>query len=703
MTPLHHLAWPEEQAPDALEALARASRMERAADTPPVPPGAPLAARLDARAAACGIELERTYTTWAEVPRFVAHGGPALVPLADHGMLALLGSRGRHALLLAPTLQVHAVPTEALHAVLRAGDLAAAEREADALLEAADVDVRRRARARTTLLEQGSGARWAAECIRLRIAPGRPFGDHVRAAGLHRQLATLLGLQLEQQVLLLLAWWTVGRGALEGTLDWSWLLGWALLLLTLVPLKAASTWLQGTLTLGLGTLLRQRLLVGATRLHPDTLRREAVGQLMGRVLEAESLELLVLAGGFTSLLAVLETVVAAAVLSLGAGAPLLLPLFLAWNGLVALGTWRLHRRRDAWTDARLHLTDDLVERMVGHRTRLVQERRERWHTGEDRLLSAYQERSEDLDALAARLPTLLAGGWLPVAFLGLLPAFLSGDPSAGGLATALGGILLGASALASLTGGLSALVGAHIAWRRVSLVFQAADGPGARAPLEPPETPSAPPDTAGMGPVGHLELADVAYRYPGRAHPILARCSARLDVGDRVLLTGPSGSGKSTLAAVLLGLRRPDAGLVLLDGLDRATWGEEGWRRRVASAPQFHENHVFTGTFAFNVLLGRRWPPTPDDLREMEAICEELGLGDLLARMPAGIQQVLGETGWQLSHGEQSRLFIARALLQGAEVTLLDESFAALDPANLARALACVDARARTLVVIAHP
>ena len=53
--------------------------------------------------------------------------------------------------------------------------------------------------------------------------------------------------------------------------------------------------------------------------------------------------------------------------------------------------------------------------------------------------------------------------------------------------------------------------------------------------------------------------------------------------------------------------------------------------------------------------------------------------------MPAGLLQIVGETGWQLSHGERSRLYIARALLQGAAVLILDESFAALDPETLPR------------------
>ena len=84
-------------------------------------------------------------------------------------------------------------------------------------------------------------------------------------------------------------------------------------------------------------------------------------------------------------------------------------------------------------------------------------------------------------------------------------------------------------------------------------------------------------------------------------------------------------------------------------------------------------------------------------------MCRELGLGELLDRMPAGLLQMVGETGWQLSHGERSRLYIARALLQGSEMMIFDESFAALDPETLRQSLSCVLRRAPTLMVIAHP
>jgi ATP-binding cassette subfamily B protein len=71
--------------------------------------------------------------------------------------------------------------------------------------------------------------------------------------------------------------------------------------------------------------------------------------------------------------------------------------------------------------------------------------------------------------------------------------------------------------------------------------------------------------------------------------------------------------------------------------------------------------------------------------------------------MPAGLDQFVGDTGWRLSQGERSRIFLARALLQRAEVLLLDESLAALDPENLRQCLECVLRRAPTLILIAHP
>jgi ATP-binding cassette subfamily B protein len=112
---------------------------------------------------------------------------------------------------------------------------------------------------------------------------------------------------------------------------------------------------------------------------------------------------------------------------------------------------------------------------------------------------------------------------------------------------------------------------------------------------------------------------------------------------------------------------------------------------------------VFTGSLAFNLLMGKRWPPGPGDLEQADRLCRELGLGDLVDRMPSGLLESVGEGGWLLSHGERSRVFLARALLQDADLILLDEAFGALDPDNLDTAITCALRRAKTLVVVAHP
>ena len=200
-----------------------------------------------------------------------------------------------------------------------------------------------------------------------------------------------------------------------------------------------------------------------------------------------------------------------------------------------------------------------------------------------------------------------------------------------------------------------------------------------------------------------MSARSLGFRYPGRSVPVLADCSLEVRRGDRVLLEGPSGGGKSTLGALLAGLRAPEAGSLALAGVPQERLGLPGWRARVGVVPQFHENHVFASSLLFNLLLGRGWPPRAEDVALADAICRELDLGPLLARMPSGLEQMVGDCGWQLSHGERSRLYIARALMQRLDLRILDESFAALDPETLERALACVLARAETLLVIAHP
>lgn len=341
------------------------------------------------------------------------------------------------------------------------------------------------------------------------------------------------------------------------------------------------------------------------------------------------------------------------------------------------------------------MTNDLVERMAGHRTRLAQSAPEHWHMGEDEALDRYLMASAAMDRENTLLGALIPRGWLIAGLAGLIPAFLSAGPEAtASMTVGLGGVLLAQQALKRLVAGVSHVVGAGISWKQVAPLYHAASLP---------ESTGAARVEAGDAPTVVMQADDLQFRYREGGDPVLRGVSFRINKHDWVLLEGGSGGGKSTLAAVMAGLREPDSGLLLAGGLDRQTLGGRQWRKRVAVAPQYHENHIMAGSLAFNLLMGRQWPPREEELAEAGAVCRELGLGDLLDRMPAGIQQTVGETGWQLSQGERSRIFMARALLQEGNLVILDESFGALDPENLRQCMECVLKRAETLLVVAHP
>jgi ATP-binding cassette subfamily B protein len=615
-------------------------------------------------------------------------------------LLLLPRTRGRVSV-LAPDLRAVPLQVDVLRELLCRDLEDTVAPEVDGLLNEAGIPDARRGAARAALLLERLRTREVGACWLLRQSPGTSFWNQARRIHLPRRLGTLLAAHAAEYFLLIISWWLIGRAALAGHLDHGWLLAWALILLTLVPFRVLSTWLQGVLAINGGILFKQRLLFGALRLKPEEIRHKGVGQFLGEVMESEAVESLALSVGFQGLTAAIELIAAEFVLAQGVGRGTELILLPLWVALTLLMGVRYFRQRQRWTKARLSMTNDLTERMVGHRTRLAQEARAHWHDGEDEELERYLEMSLAMDRAAARLMAIAPRGWVVLGILGLTGAFVASQGLNITLAIALGGILLAYRALKRLSLGLISLADAVISWQQVAPLFQAAARPQLHSSPAIAFTTTARTDEGGDHAV--MEAHDLVFRYQERGEPVLRGCSLTVRRGERLLLEGPSGGGKSTLASLLVGLRSPQSGLLLLHGLDRQTLGEQGWRRRVASAPQFHENHVLTETFAFNLLMGRRWPPREEDMKEASSICRELGLEPLLNKMPAGMLQMVGETGWQLSHGERSRVYIARALLQGAEVVIFDESFAALDPENVKLALDCVLRRASTLLVVAHP
>jgi ATP-binding cassette subfamily B protein len=686
------LVWPRARAPEAIVALAGASALPIVRRDPMgVVDPEPAAAQL-------GLEAEPVGATYADIDAFLDRAGPALVRLPDQTLVALVRRRRARLLVVGPDRALRLLPLAELRAALCAELEAKHAAPIDALLDAAQVSPRRRRAARQALLRQRLAGYRIELGWMLRPAAGAPLSAHVRWSGLGRRVTVLALAHLAEFALSLLAWWFVGRGALEGRLDAGFLFGWALALFSQIPFRLLTTWLQASTAIEAGALLKRRLLAGSVQLSPDTIRMEGIGQLLGRILESEAIELLAINAGVVGLMALLELAVAAEVLALGAGGTLHVALLATVVGVAILTGWSYHRERRAWTGSRLRLTHDLVESMVGHQTRLAQAHPDRWHDGEDDALDGYLAVARHMDARGVKLVALVPRGWILLGLAGLIPAFAAATASRASLAIAMGGILLAFRALRRLVIGIASLSGAAIAWRTVGPIFHAASAAEVPSGAEPPRAGDAARRTRPI-----IEASELSFRYPNRGRVVLDRCSLTVHAGDRLLVEGSSGSGKSTLGAILAGLREPQSGLLLVDGWDRKTLGIAGWRRRVTAVPQFHENHVFSSTFAFNLLMGRAWPPKPEDLAAAEALCKELDLGPLLERMPAGLNQVVGETGWQLSHGERGRLFAARALLQGGDVVVLDESFAALDPRTLQRALECALRRSPSLIVIAHP
>jgi len=658
-----------------------------------------------------GIESQAVELSYVELASKLSKIAPALIrlPMTTDNLpqfLAILKGTSRWITLITPQLEkrkkyaIQRIPIKQLRDILTVHLEAPLAPLIDTLLTEAGINEQRRANAKSAILrEQLRGNNLTGFWI-LRLSPGDHFFKQLRHASIPQQILTILGTNLLSQLIMLLSWWVIGQSTLTGHFEWVWVSAWFLLLFTAIPFQLITIRSESLLSLTLGRLFKQRLLYGMLQLQPEEIRTQGAGQFLGLVMETASLESLALAGGLTALIAIFQLLLVMGILAMGAAGWLHIILLLGWLLMTAGLCWYYYQRFSQWITVYRKMTNDLVERMVGHRTRLAQENSTHWHEEEDQRLAEYYQISQQMDQINLLIRGIVGRGWLTVGFAGLAYTLIIAPTNTAQIAVSIGGILLVSQYLNQLVMGISSIISVIITWQQVGPLFQAAsrDQPVATDAYISPITLS---QQQKQQPV--LTAHDITFRYQPEAAPILQNCDLIIQPKERILLEGPSGGGKSTLAALISGLRQPQTGQIQLWGIEQQQLGMETWHKKIVAAPQFHENHVFTETFSFNLLMGRRWPPHASDLAEAEAICRELGLSELLQRMPAGFQQMIGESGWQLSHGERSRLYIARALLQQADIIILDESFAALDPENLKYALQCVLKRASTLIVIAHP
>jgi ATP-binding cassette, subfamily B, bacterial len=693
---LAELSWPSVQIGDALTALVRRTSLGAVDAELANPSGLQnedLSAWVEWAAQRLGCEAQIAEMSFSDLAQELPAAYPALLRTSEKSFLLVLGSRGSKLRLLAPDGSVKSRCVREISTAIRESLPQEATAQWRSLLNEAEVPASRQARVLDRIMREPLAAKRFDGCWILRPAykpeTSRNVFRLLREACVLPHASALLTAKIAQYLLWLASWGILARLSFAGHMDRGWLTAWALLLVTLIPLQAAITWWQGLFAIRLGAFLKRRLLAGALRLHPEEIRHWGTGAFLSQALEASSMETLAVSGGIAGLLGVVELTVSTLLLGKFA---LVLAL---WCALAAFIAWRFQLRWALCTASRLDMTQDLIESMVGHRTRLAQQQPEKWHQSEQSALEKYLDLSCQLDRTGTWLVAAIPRGWLLVGLACLLPAFIARQESGVQTAVLLGGVLLAYAAFRKVTGSFAEIAVALVAWKRIRPLFDAAGRREITGAL------SSVPEAGSAQSV--MEADGVAFRYRATGSPALQACSLAIRKGERILLEGPSGGGKTTFASLLSGLRHPEAGLLLAKGLDRHTLGERGWHRCVSAAPQFHENHILTETLLFNLLMGRRWPPTADDCKQAETVCRELGLGPLLDRMPAGIRQMVGEGGWQLSHGEKSRVYIARALLQDASLVILDESFAALDPENLQVAMQCTLQHAETLLVIAHP
>jgi len=197
-----------------------------------------------------------------------------------------------------------------------------------------------------------------------------------------------------------------------------------------------------------------------------------------------------------------------------------------------------------------------------------------------------------------------------------------------------------------------------------------------------------------------LELRDISFTYPGETKPILKNFSCSVTRGEYIGISGESGIGKSTLFNIILGLIRPDSGMVIAGGMPLNPDNTRLWLHQVGYVAQ--EVYIFNRSVAANVAPGEDAP----DRDKVLSVLHEVRLERWLEALPEGIDTILGERGLTLSGGERQRLGMARALYRDASLLLLDEATSALDSNTESEILSTVDkarkARHLTIISIAH-
>ena len=210
-------------------------------------------------------------------------------------------------------------------------------------------------------------------------------------------------------------------------------------------------------------------------------------------------------------------------------------------------------------------------------------------------------------------------------------------------------------------------------------------------PLEEPLETIQPRDNS-------VELRGVSFRYKDADTDALNDISMTIKAGEHIALVGPSGSGKTTLACLIARFWDATKGSVNIGGTDVRNIRKDDLMQQVSFV--FQDSRLLKGSILDNVRLGR--PNATDD--EVRRALSEAQCDDIIAKLPEGINTILGSEGTYLSGGEQQRITIARVMLQNTPIVILDEATAYADPDNETRVQAAFNTLSigKTVIMIAH-
>lgn len=458
-------------------------------------------------------------------------------------------------------------------------------------------------------------------------------------------------------------------------------------------LSATTTYLLPRVGLDVVLAARRDLSRHLLRLPVAVLDQQRIGDLLSRVGADTTLLQAAITGGVIQGVSGLVVAVGAMV----AMALVDLTLLGVVIGVVAIGVVamavliRRVRRLSAVEQARIGDISASTERALGA-VRTVKAARAEARTAAE--IGEVATAARDAGERVVRLRAVLA----PVSSLATQGAFLAvlglggarvaaGDLSVADLIAFVLYLFLLVLPIAQIAQAISQVQQGLAAMERIEEVLSIA--------TEDADDPEHPPPAVAAAP--RLALDGVRFAYDDQ-HEVLRGVSFEVPAGSRTALVGPSGAGKSTLLGLLERFADPTDGSIRLDGVDLRDLPRSVLRRRLGYVEQ--EAPALAGTLRDNLTLVA--PDVPDE--RLMAALSAVHLDALVRRTPAGLGAEVGERGIRLSGGERQRLAIARALLDGPDVLLLDEPTANLDALNEAAMAAAIDAvsERRTVLIIAH-